>query len=250
MRKTIQKICKTCNSNFITSTRSKTLYCSGKCNPNVGGLRKGSGRGKSGYYKGIWCDSTYELVWVIYRLDHNLIVERFKNKIFNDNLTYFPDFIENNTIYEIKGFLTQEVFDKKKLAESFGYIVEILLFEDLKKEFDWVKNNYQYSQIEELYDNYKPKYSYICDYCNKNFTTNIKRTKELKYCSNKCSLLGNKKPIDKVELSKIMKDYYKNNPEKTGKGITKKTTTCPHCNKSGSISNMIRWHFKNCKQLK
>jgi hypothetical protein len=43
-----------------------------KDNPDCGGYRKGSGRGKSGWYKEYWCDSTYELCWLIYQLDHSI----------------------------------------------------------------------------------------------------------------------------------------------------------------------------------
>ena len=37
--------------------------------------------------------------------------------------------------------------------------------------------------------------------------------------------------------------------EKT-KGISRgefKTSTCPHCNSSGGVNIMQRWHFENCK---
>ena len=37
-----------------------------------GGKRHGSGRGKKGWYKGYYCDSTWELAWVIYQLDHGV----------------------------------------------------------------------------------------------------------------------------------------------------------------------------------
>ena len=47
-----------------------------KNNPKVGGLRKGSGRGKKGHYKGLYCDSTYELIWTIYCLDHSINFKR------------------------------------------------------------------------------------------------------------------------------------------------------------------------------
>jgi hypothetical protein len=33
---------------------------------------RGSGRGKKGWYRGYWCDSSYELAFVIYTLDHGL----------------------------------------------------------------------------------------------------------------------------------------------------------------------------------
>ena len=31
------------------------------------------------------------------------------------------------------------------------------------------------------------------------------------------------------------------------KGVPKKTTTCPHCRKTGGAGNMMRYHFDNCK---
>ena len=47
-----------------------------KKNPLSGGLRKGSGRGKKGRYKGYWCDSSWELAWVIYNIEHNIKFDR------------------------------------------------------------------------------------------------------------------------------------------------------------------------------
>jgi hypothetical protein len=41
-----------------------------------GGYRQGSGRGKKGWYRGYWCDSTYELVYVIFNLDHGIAFSR------------------------------------------------------------------------------------------------------------------------------------------------------------------------------
>ena len=33
------------------------------------------------------------------------------------------------------------------------------------------------------------------------------------------------------------------------RGVKKKIVKCPHCEQSGGISQMKRWHFDNCKQL-
>ena len=52
-----------------------------KKNPLCGGKRHGSGRGKKGWYKGYWCDSSWELALVIYNLEHNIKFER--NKLFD-----------------------------------------------------------------------------------------------------------------------------------------------------------------------
>lgn len=36
----------------------------------------------------------------------------------------------------------------------------------------------------------------------------------------------------------------------SNKGKIKPTSQCPHCNKTGGINVMPRWHFDNCKELK
>lgn len=58
---------------------------------------KESGYGKHGWYKEYWCDSSWELAYVIYNLDHNI---KFKRNyqgftyIFNNKLhKFYPDFI-------------------------------------------------------------------------------------------------------------------------------------------------------------
>ncbi len=158
----------------------------------VGGPRLNSGRSKSGYYKGIYCGSTYELIYVIYRIDHGLRVERFKG-ILRDNLTsYQPDFIEDGKIIEIKGYHTALVDRKTQLAYDHGYKVDILYKEDLKREFEWVKNNYSYKQLQELYDDYKPKFTYICWHCDREFTTERKRKTTIYFCSQSCTGLYSK----------------------------------------------------------
>jgi len=46
--------CKECNSIFSARPSSKKLYCSTECSSkHIGGYRPGSGRAKTGYYKGI-----------------------------------------------------------------------------------------------------------------------------------------------------------------------------------------------------
>ena len=173
---------KTCNR----KCRNKLISLSSK--GKTGGYRPGSGRAKSGYYKGIYCGSTYELVWVIYQIDHKIKFDRFPGMVqFNDK-KYFPDFLQNNKIIEIKGFENIEnVAIKTKIANNCGYEVLILRKENLKKEFQWVKDNYQYKNIFELYDNHIPKYTYECEFCKGEFLSEKPRKTKKKYCSRKCS---------------------------------------------------------------
>lgn len=156
----------------------------------MGGYRKGSGRSKSGYYKGIYCGSTYELCWVIYNLDHNIKFDRFPGKIEKDGVVYYPDFLlaDGKTIVETKGYEKQESVDRKtNVAKLFGYNVSVLRKEDLQYAFEYVEHTYKTKKFYELYDNYKPKYSHICDCCKIKFETDRKKTTENKFCSRSCA---------------------------------------------------------------
>lgn len=83
------KICPICGCVMPYEKRHKktcSIECSKACAvktahendsyKNRGGYREGSGRSKSGYYKGFFCGSTYELVYYIYCKDHNINIDR------------------------------------------------------------------------------------------------------------------------------------------------------------------------------
>lgn len=189
----IQRTCLICDNAFIVYPKSKKVYCSFKCNPNVGGYRPGSGRSKSGYYKGIYCGSTYELAWVIYQLDHEIYFQRFQGCLVHNDLKYFPDFLQGNTIIEIKGYEDKKYVDaKSQVARYYGYDVVVLRKEDLTKEFEWVKVTYG-KELYTLYDGYKPEYEYTCCLCNKLYKTDKKKKTSQGFCSRRCSILGNRK---------------------------------------------------------
>lgn len=127
----ITGICPVCNKLYNFRNGKKT--CSPKCGKilaamhnkhtqsirhSTGGLRKGAGRGKKGWYAGYWCDSSWELAWVIYSLEHNINFKRnkkyflytYNNKIYK----YYPDFIlADGTFIEIKGYETLDKWQEK-----------------------------------------------------------------------------------------------------------------------------------------
>lgn len=107
-----------------------------------GGYNKGSGRGKQGWYKGIWCDSSYELAFVIYNLEHNISFKRNKDKFVYEyngkSYRYTPDFKIGNTYIEIKGFKTEKDTYKWNSCSN----LKVLFKEDLQKEFDYVITKY------------------------------------------------------------------------------------------------------------
>ena len=190
----IIKSCLNCGNVFSTTHARNRLYCSEGCRrKQAGGYRDGSGRAKTGYYNGIYCGSTYELVWVIYNIDHGIGFSRFPGCITDNVLTYYPDFIltDNKTIIEIKGFENKDLVDKKtQLAESFGYIVKVCRKHDIQYAFDYVTEKYSTSKYYTLYDDYKPSYQYSCSYCTAIFSRNKKLKTEMGFCSRKCAGKG------------------------------------------------------------
>lgn len=110
---------------------------------NLGGYVQGSGRGKKGWYKGFFCDSSWELAYVIYHIDHNINIVRNTEKFqytYKDRVkNYIPDFIVNNEYIEIKGYDTDEW--KAKLA-SFPHYIKVLYSVDMKFYIDYAINKY------------------------------------------------------------------------------------------------------------
>lgn len=191
--KKVWRKCESCENTFLVYPQSIRRYCSSKCNPNTGGYREGSGRSKAGYYKGIYCGSTYELAWVIYQIDHNIPFERFSGRLEYNGKIYYPDFLQNKKIVEIKGYEPQDRVDiKNEVAKQNGYDVIVLRKEDLTKEFNWVRTKYT-KEFHTLYDDYKPEYHYVCDYCKNEFSANHRRKTKEKFCSKICCIRSNQK---------------------------------------------------------
>lgn len=195
-----ERICIECSQKFLPPKKCRNRKtCSSECHVKYkikhlprcsGGYREGSGRSKHGHYKGIYCGSTYELCWVIYNLDHGIKFTRFPSFLEKDGLKYYPDFLldDKKTIIEIKGYENKESVDRKtKLAESFGYVVNVLRKKELKHIFDYVTIKYNTKKFETLYDQYKPKHDYVCTNCGNGFSRDRKLKTINKFCSVKCS---------------------------------------------------------------
>lgn len=115
--------CKYCNKPFTIKDERNCggrQYCSAECcdkwlQENFY-FDKTHGYGKSGWYKGIHCDSSWELAFVIYHLEHNLYIERCKeSRLYiykGKTYKYYPDFITNEGIIEIKGYKNEKWYAK------------------------------------------------------------------------------------------------------------------------------------------
>jgi hypothetical protein len=190
----IIKLCPICGNEMkLLPSEKNKIYCSKDCynkdykleyrKKSSGGVREGSGRSKSGWYKGYYCNSSYELAFVVYNIDHNISFKR-NNEGFDyfykkSTHKYYPDFIVDDVYYEIKGFLRGN--DKFKF-KYFPHKLKIMLKEDLIEIFDYVKNKYGNNFIE-LYEGNPHKIKKnICLICGE-------PAKNL-YCSRKCSGIG------------------------------------------------------------
>ena len=98
-----------CKGHLNSEETRQKISNSAKRNGKSGGYRQGAGYKniKRGFYKGIWCDSSWELAFLIYCLEHNIEIKRnfvkFPYYIENKLHYYIPDFIVGNTYIEIKG---------------------------------------------------------------------------------------------------------------------------------------------------
>lgn len=87
---------------------------------NFGGYVKGSGRGKKGWYKDIFCDSSWELAYVLWCHDRSKSIKRCTEKFpyewEGSTRYYHPDFVVDGTVVEIKGYYTNQF--KAKIEQT------------------------------------------------------------------------------------------------------------------------------------
>lgn len=147
----------TCSNECAKKIRIKSYKKTQSIKHSCGGLRHGSGYGKHGWYKGYYCDSSWELAWVIYSLDHNIKFVRNTygfEYIFNGKIhKYYPDFLlSDNTYVEIKGYQTEQW---KAKYQQVQIPLIVLSRTEMQPIFDYIQTKYGSNWIE-LYDNSKP----------------------------------------------------------------------------------------------
>jgi hypothetical protein len=116
----------------------------------LGGYVPGSGRGYSGRYKNFWCDSVWELAFVVFCLDHKIPVQRnvlkFPYIYQNERSNYTPDFIIDTTFVEIKGYDSGRWLAKQSQFPS-DKLLLVLYKEDLEHIFLYVETQYKVSRL-------------------------------------------------------------------------------------------------------
>lgn len=149
-----KKTCVECGEIYYRRYKKSGDYCSGKCNPKMGGYRENSVKSyKAGTYDGISFDSSWELAFYLYCKDKEVQIERNKQGFpyFYDGKKrlYYPDFIINGNEYiEIKGYVQPET--KFKL-ESFPYKITLMTRDELQPIFEHVSKSYGTDDFYKLY---------------------------------------------------------------------------------------------------
>jgi len=143
-------ICLYCGNEGIDIKYNENRKYHNECWLKVsGGIRKGSSRGKSGWYKGYWCDSSYELAYLIYNLEHNIKIERnnkgYEYTFNNENHIFYPDFRVNNELVEIKNYRSELTEVKLKSVDE---NIEIYYKDTIKPYLEYVENKYGKKFIE------------------------------------------------------------------------------------------------------
>lgn len=146
LSKSMKKCYETYSSSEANKRRIEKIKKTAAERHSIGGLRKGSGRGKKGWYKGYYCDSTWELAYVIYNLEHGIPFRRNTKSfeyVFNgENKKYYPDFLlETGEYVEVKGYYTKQFAAK---IEQFPKEHTLIIYDKngIKPFLEYVINKY------------------------------------------------------------------------------------------------------------
>lgn len=109
------------------------------------------GWGKKGWFKGIWCDSSWELAFILHCMDKQLHVERAQVKLtyVHEGKTkcYYPDFLVEGVLTEVKGHPDSK-WEAKKF---FNPGIEVYDEERMIPILSWAKLTYG-KNFTRLYD--------------------------------------------------------------------------------------------------
>lgn len=106
----------------------------------------GTGSGKSGRYRGMKCQSTYELAFVIWAIDEGKSIKRCGLKIeyeFENRKRLFnPDFEIDGIVYEIKGYLNEIAKVKLQAAKDKNIDITLIGREEAQFYIGYVNQKY------------------------------------------------------------------------------------------------------------
>lgn len=161
-------------------------------------FNKCHGNAKQGWYKGIHCDSTWELAYLVYHIENNLYIERCTKYLDfiwnNEHHKYIPDFITDEGTIEIKGRKSKKSIEKEKQFPN----VKVIDIKLIKPYLAYVINKYGQNFWKQLYEDYSNEYKEK-QYTDK-INRKIKRDKEI---NNKKQILEKACKESNIDFSKF-----------------------------------------------
>ena len=102
---------------------------------------RGGGEAHRGWYRGIWCDSSWELALVIWCLDHGVEIVRSTKRFpypFHNGVRYYqPDFVVDGQYVEVKGVMDGR--SRRKLA-NFPMPIRVVGKREIQPMLDYAKS--------------------------------------------------------------------------------------------------------------
>jgi hypothetical protein len=147
-----KKNCTICNVLHDKRGNTCSKKCFGEQQRKNALIQEKHGGGKKGRYKNIPCDSSWELAFLIYHLDNGANITRCKEKrnyiIDGKTYTYIPDFVIDDKIYEIKGYMSERAKIKLQYNQDIILIDKTSIFKYIK----YVKEKYNVKDVTYLYE--------------------------------------------------------------------------------------------------
>jgi hypothetical protein len=205
----VTSTCVICSKQFFGNRKTCSKDCLLQIKSSNALTQEKHGGGKKGRYKGIYCDSSWELAFLIYHLDKGSTIIRCEEKrsyLKNGVIkTYIPDFVVNGEIFEIKGFMSKTA----KLKAEYNKDIILITEKEIKTFIEYVKVEYEVRNVEDLYEEkgFKEyKHMLTCKNCKKLFKSN-KQT--VIFCSHKCSCSYPKSEEQKIKISNAVRENHK-----------------------------------------
>lgn len=182
----------------------------------TGGCREGSGKGKSGWYNNYWCDSSWELAFVIYNIEHSINFKRntqkFEYQFKDEKHYYYPDFImEDGSYIEIKGWDNGRTQAK---IEFFPFKIKILFKNDIKKYLDYAIDKYG-----KCFTNLYKNQEVIEHRTKEQYYNDIKKTNDKKQENNINKVLNSNIDFSKTGWVKQTAELLNKHPQKINEWI-------------------------------
>ena len=139
-------------SKYCCEEHKKLFLSKNSKEKGCGGYISDKTYGHGGKYKGIRCDSSWELAFLVYHLEHDMFIERChevrKYSFHDKELKYFPDFVTDKGIIEIKGRP-----DERSIAKHIQHPdIIIYNYDDVKPMIQYTKQKYGSNFWDVLYD--------------------------------------------------------------------------------------------------